>query len=445
MADSGALFPRDFSAGYPLIVRGEGVYLYDETGKRYLDAGSAAVTSIGHGVPEVLACVPDAYRIPYAHSSQFHTPAAVELAEFLSGKYPIPGQDVRVHFTAGGSESTETALKIVRQYWLSRGEPSRFRVVSRWLSYHGATLGALAVSGNKRRREPYLPILPEMGHINACFCFHCPVGLEYPGCGLACAAELEAKILAVGPETVGSFILEPIVGATTGAVPPDDYLPKIQEICRRYDILLIADEVLTGAGRTGRYFAVEHWGVSPDLILLGKGLSSGYSPLGAVLVTGKVWKAIASGTGALQHGFTYQDHGPSVALGMAVQRFIESQGLVQRAAEMGMYFAARLNSLRALDCVGDVRGLGLLQTVEFVADPKQRFVEVLYRELLDRGVLVYPMRGTIDGTQGEHIMLAPPFTITESQIDHLVDQIKDATMKTADNQSTSRESIGPNS
>ncbi|MEP7272583.1 MAG: aminotransferase class III-fold pyridoxal phosphate-dependent enzyme [Acidobacteriota bacterium] len=431
---SDAIFPRNFSENYPVIVRGEGVFLFDEEGKRYLDAGNAAVTIIGHGVPEIIEAARQAYELPYVHSALFHNPASNELASFLSGKFPGEPQHVRVHFTSGGSESTESIIKIARQYWLSRGQRERYKIIARWQGYHGTSLGALALSGNRRRREAYLPLLPNMGHIAACFCYRCPFGMEYPQCELACATDLVRAIEEAGPETVAAFILEPVVGASSGAVPPDGYLRTIREICDRYDILLIADEVLTGVGRTGKYFAVEHWGVVPDLILTAKGLSAGYSPLGAVLLGEKVWKAIEAGTKTLEHGYTYQDHPQSTSIGLAVQRFIEKHELVGRAAEMGDYLAERLERLRRYPRVGDVRGKGLLQTVEFVADretkqalaSEHRFVEKIYLDLLKRGVAVYPMRGTADGIAGEHIMIAPPYTIGHAEIDFLVDQIENA-------------------
>ena len=433
-ANSGAIFPRNFAARTLEAVRGEGVYLYDDKGNRYLDAcGGAAVVSIGHGVAEIIERMNEATRqLQYVHSSAFHTRAARELAGLLAKRFPDSAQSIRVHFTSGGSEATETAIKIVRQYWLSRGEQQRHKIISRWHSYHGATLGALSLSGNLRRRQPYEPLLPETEHISACFCYRCPLKLEYPSCQLACAHELEEAIRQGPEETVAAFILEPIVGATTGAVPPDEYLQTIRAICDRHGILLIADEVLSGAGRTGRYFAVEHWNLVPDILLLGKAVSSGYAPLGAVLVGEKVWRAIQSGTGRIDHGFTYQEHPPSVAAGLAVQQYLERNNLLERARLRGDYFAQRLHRLRELPWVGDVRGKGLLQTVEFVADSTRRepfptevgFVERVFEELRARGVLVYPVRGTADGIAGEHIMLAPPFIIQENELDKIVSEIE---------------------
>jgi adenosylmethionine-8-amino-7-oxononanoate aminotransferase len=433
-------FLRNFRRHYPYAVRGEGVYLFDESGKRYLDAcGGAAVVTIGHGVPEVLeAIAAQARQLSYVHSSQFLTPVGAELASTLAEKFPDKSQTVRVHFTSGGSEATETAIKIARAYWLARGEPRRHKIISRWISYHGTTLGALSASGNKVRRQAFAPLLPSaMEHISACFCYRCPLGLEYPSCELACARELEHAIAHAESGAVAAFICEPIVGASSGAVPPEGYLGTIREICDARDILMIADEVMTGAGRTGKYFAVEHWGVAPDMILLAKGLSSGYAPLGAVLVGEKVWRAIESNLGSLDHGFTYQAHPPSLAAGLAVQRYLEKNDLVDRARRRGEYLAARLQSLRKLPCVGDVRGKGLLQTVEFVADKttKQPFPKDfnfnfrLYENMQARGVMVYPMRGTVEGGAGDHVLVAPPFTIEEGQIDFLVAQLEQAILE----------------
>lgn len=431
-----AIFPRSFARRYLLAERGEGVYLFDAQGKRYLDAcGGAAVVSIGYGIKEVLEAVQrQAAALPYVHASQFHTRAGIELAQFLQTKFPGPPQAARVHFTSGGSEATETAIKMVLQYWRSQGRARRTKILSRWHGYHGATLGALALSGHRGRRLPFEAVLPPVRHISTCFCYHCPLGLSLPSCELACARELETAIAEEGADSVAGFILEPMVGATSGAVPPDGYLRTIREICDAHDILLIADEVMTGAGRTGKYFAVEHWDVVPDIVLLGKGLSSGYAPLGAVLASEKVWRAIESGTGGLEHGFTYQGHPPSLAAGLAVQRYGEKHELVTRAQAQGEKLASRLERLREHAHVGDVRGKGLLQTVEFVADratrapfaPQQQFSRRLFEGLAARGVLVYPMAGTVDGVQGDHILLAPPFVIEDDQIEFLVGEIESA-------------------
>jgi len=429
-----ALFPRDFRRDYPLAVRGDGVYVYDAQGRKYLDAGgSAGAVTIGYGVSAVVdAMAAQARELPFVHSSQFHTPVAEALADHLRRQAPGPlAATSRVCFTSGGSEATETALKLVRQYWIERGQPSRYKVLSRWQSYHGSTLGALALSGNHRRRQSYGPLLPEFGHIAACYCYRCPLGLTFPSCQVACAEELERTLAGDDAKTVAGFILEPIVGATTGAVPPEGYLKRIREICDRHDILLIADEVMTGLGRTGKPWGVDHWDVVPDLILLGKGLGSGYAPLGAVLVAEKVWRAFEDGSGRFEHGYTYQAHPISVAAGLAVQQHLEEKNLIELCRQRGEFLAARLEKLRDLPAVGDVRGKGLLQTVELVADRATRapfpaednVAERVADEMRARGILVYPMKGCADGWAGDHLFLAPPFVITEAELNRIGDEL----------------------
>src|SRR6202522_2150250 len=269
-----AVFPRNFLKAYPRAVRGDGCFIYTAEGQRYLDAsGGAAVVIIGHGVAEVAsAMAAQAARLAYVHSSQFQTAVAEKLAERILALAPREmHKNGRVYFTSGGSEATETALKLARQYWIERGQPKRFRILSRLQSYHGSTLGALSVSGNVRRREPFAPMLSEWGHIPPCYCYRCPFGLKYPECNVDCADELDRALTRDGSKDVAAFIFEPVVGATLGAVsPPEGYVQRIAEICHRHGILLIADEIMSGMGRTGKPFAVEHWGVSPDLILVGK-------------------------------------------------------------------------------------------------------------------------------------------------------------------------------
>src|SRR5580765_4912230 len=292
MATSSGLFSRNFKKSFPIAVRGEGCWIIDEKGRRFLDAsGQAAVVSIGHGVDEIgRAMAEQSSQIAFAHTTQFHSAPAEKLAARLLALAPANFRNGgRVYFTSGGSEATETAIKLARQFHLESGQPSRYRVLSRRQSYHGSTLGAMSVSGNVGRRASYAPLLSEWGHIAPCFCYHCPFELTYPGCRVACADDLSAVLNLTDPATAAAFIFEPVVGATLGAaVPPDGYVERITEICRQQGILLIADEIMTGMGRTGKIFAVDHWNVEPDLILIGKGVASGYAPLGAVLVSARV-------------------------------------------------------------------------------------------------------------------------------------------------------------
>lgn len=425
---SQALFPRSFRKDYPKAVRGEGCYVFTADGRKYLDAaGGAAVVAIGHGVAAIgRAMAEQARQLAFVHTSQFHTDVAERLAARLRWLAPSAFRDAgRVYFTSGGSEATETAIKLCRQYFIERGEPLRTRVVSRWQSYHGSTLGALAVSGNIRRRAPYVPLLPDWGHVPPCFCYRCPLGLTYPECNVACADELEKFVRTVGPESVAAFIFEPVVGATLGAaVPPEGYLPRIAEICQRYGILLIADEVMTGMGRTGTHFAVEHWGIVPDMILFGKGVASGYAPLGGVLVAPHIAETVACGSGAFEHGFTYQAHPVALAAGLAVLDYIEQRRLFERVAGAGRELLQALEPLKRHPQVGDIRGFGLLIGVEFVKGAATRepfprsanFAERIRQAALEEGVTTYPIQGCVDGERGDHILLAPPFIISSDEI-----------------------------
>src|SRR5262244_411664 len=368
---------RSFRKDFPVAVRGEGVHIWDASGNRYVDfAGSAVVNFIGHGVKAISdAMATQAAQLEFVHTSQFTTRAAEDYAaallEFAGGGFRYGA----VYFTSGGSESIETALKLARQYQVESGHSERYQVLSRRQSYHGSTLGALSVSGNRRRREMYLPMVREFEHIGVPYCYRCSYDCSdgCRNCGQEYAAELERAIVSSKGEAAG-FIFEPISGATLGAVlPPAGYLESIAEICRRNGVLLIADEVMTGMGRTGRNFAVEHWGVAPDILVTAKGLSSGYAPLGAMIASERVVDAITSGSGAFLHGFTYNSHPISLAAGMAVLHFIKGHNLVQaanseKADTVAAVLGHELETLRDLEHVGDVRGIGLLRGVEFVAD-----------------------------------------------------------------------------
>jgi adenosylmethionine-8-amino-7-oxononanoate aminotransferase len=438
-----ALLRRSFKKTFPPAVRGDGVYLWDARGKQYLDfSGSAAVNFIGHGVAEIAAAMSaQAKQLEFVHSSQFTTPVAEEYAAELLDFAGESFSGGCVYFTCGGSESVETALKLARQYQVEIGQSKRYQVISRGQSYHGSTLGALSVSGNKRRREIYRPMVREFAHVAFPYCYRCVFDCtdSCRACGLEYAAELEKAIESADGEAA-AFIVEPISGATLGAVvPPPGYLQSVAEICRRQGVLLIADEVMTGVGRTGRNFAVEHWEVAPDLVVAAKGLSSGYAPLGAVIVSKRVADAIAHGSGAFLHGFTYNSHPISLAAGRAVLRVLREQKLVQAAdvdepGSIAAMLRSALDELRDAKAVGDVRGIGLLWGVEFVADKttKQPFASDLNfagrvaQAAVKRGLLVYPMQGCVDGVSGDHVLIAPPAVIAAEQIDWAVKRLKEA-------------------
>jgi adenosylmethionine-8-amino-7-oxononanoate aminotransferase len=434
---------RSFRKSFPSAVRGEGVYVWDSEGKRYLDfSGSAAVNFIGHGVPEISAAMAEqAKQLEFVHTSQFTTPVAEACAQELLDFAGENFHDGAVYFTSGGSESIETALKLARQYQVEIGQTKRHQILSRTQSYHGSTLGALAVSGNKRRREIYLPMVRESAHVGIPYCYRCNYDCAdgCRNCGQEYAAELERAIEASSGEAA-AFIFEPVSGATLGAVvPPPGYLQSVAEVCRRNGILLIADEVMTGMGRTGRNFAVDHWNIAPDILVAAKGLSSGYAPLGAVIATKKVVDGIAEGSGSFLHGFTYNAHPVCLAAGRAVLCYLQDKNLVQtadskREGSTGSQVKQMLENLRDLDGVGDVRGIGLLWAVEFVADkitkqsfPKElNFASKVGQAAAKRGLLVYPMQGCVDGDSGDHLLIAPPAVITNEQIEWSCVQLSEA-------------------
>ena len=427
MPSNSALFPRNFRKVYPVAVRGEGCSIIDQTGRRFLDAsGQAAVINIGHGIKEIgRAMAEQSSQLSFAHTTQFHSEPAEKLAQRLLALAPPnfrPGG--RVYFTSGGSEATETAIKLARQFHLESGQPARYRVVSRRQSYHGSTLGAMTVSGNVARRAPYQPLLAEWGHVAPCFCYHCPFSKEFPDCGVACASDLDNFLNASDAASVAAFIFEPVVGATLGAaVPPDGYAQRIAKICRDHDILLIADEIMSGMGRTGTPFAVQHWNVDPDIILVGKGIAGGYAPLGGVLVAPRVVEAFERGSGAFQHGFTYQAHPVATAAGNAVLDYIESHNLFDRVQPAADGLRRELSALESHPNVGEIRGLGLLLGVEFVKNKSTRepflresnIAERIRQAGLDQNVLTYPTQGCVDGINGDHILLAPPFIISREE------------------------------
>jgi adenosylmethionine-8-amino-7-oxononanoate aminotransferase len=427
MPTSSGLFPRNFRKTFPVAVRGEGCWIIASDGRRFLDAsGQAAVVSIGHGVTEIgRAMAEQSSQIAFAHTSQFHSAPAEKLAARLLALAPANFRNGgRVYFTSGGSEATETAIKLARQYHLETGQKERFHVLSRRQSYHGSTLGAMSVSGNVARRAPYEPLLAEWGHIAPCFCYHCPFEKTFPQCELACADDLQIHLLERAREQAAAFIFEPVVGATLGAaVPPEGYAARVAEICRENGILLIADEVMTGMGRTGKPFAVQHWNIEPDIILVGKGIASGYAPLGAVLVSARIVEAFERGSGAFMHGFTYQAHPVSTAAGNAVLDYLEKHNLFERVLPAAKNLREALSPLQSHPHAGDIRGLGLLVGVEFVKDKATRepypksanMAEKVRQACLDENVLTYPTQGCVDGLRGDHILLAPPFTISPEE------------------------------
>src|SRR5258706_1901553 len=441
MPTPSGLFPRHFKKTFPVASRGEGCWIIADDGRRFLDAaGQAAVVSIGHGVQEIgRAMAAQSSQIAFAHTSQFHTAQAEKLAARLLALAPANfRKGGRVYFTSGGSEATETAIKLVRQYHLETGKKDRYRVLSRRQSYHGSTLGAMSVSGNVARRAPYEPFIAEWGHLAPFFSYHGPFKKTFPQCQLVCADDLQVHLPEHEPEKAAAFIFEPVVGATLGAaVPPEGYAARSAEICRKNGILLIADEVMTGMGRTGRPFAAQHWGIEPDMILVGKGVASGYAPLGAVLVSARVVAAFERGSAAFIHGFTYQAHPVSTAAGNAVLDYLESRKLFDRVTPATKNLRVALSPLQSHPHIGDIRGLGLLFGVEFVKDKATRepfpqsesIAEKIRQACLEESVLTYPTQGCFDGVRGDHILLAPPFTISPEESELIARALQSALEK----------------
>jgi adenosylmethionine-8-amino-7-oxononanoate aminotransferase len=428
---------RSLAGAPPVAVAAEGVEMIDAAGRRYIDAsGGAAVSCLGHSHPDVLAAMhAQIDRIAYAHTSFFTTEVSERLADHLVTHAP-EGLD-HVYFVSGGSEAVEAALKLARQYFVEIGQPQRTRFVARRQSYHGNTLGALAVGGNEWRRRQFAPLLMDVGHVSPCFEYRDRAPGESQDAYTArLLAELEAQFIEIGPEHVIAFVAETVVGATTGAVPPTPgYFRGVRALCDRYGILLIADEVMCGMGRTGTLHAVEQEGVVPDLMTIAKGLGGGYQPIGAVLASGRVVDALRRGSGLFQHGHTYIGHPVAAAAALAVQEVIQRDGLLARVRERGATLAQLLRErLGEHPNVGDIRGRGLFMGVELVADraskatfdPGSRVHARVKKRAMAHGLMCYPMGGTIDGRHGDHVLLAPPFIVGEDDLERIVDRLASA-------------------
>lgn len=426
--------PRD---SYPVAVRGEGAYLYDREGKRYLDAScGAAVSCLGHSDATVVRAIQEQLaRLPFAHTSFFTNEPMEALAEALVARAPDAFD--RVYFVSGGSEAVEAALKLARQYFVEVGQPQRRHLIARRQSYHGNTLGALAVGGNAWRRRQFEPLLISASHVSPCYAYRDRgAGESDDAYAARLAAELDAEILRLGPDTVLAFVAETVAGATLGAATPvPGYFQRIRDVCDRHGVLLILDEVMCGMGRCGTLFAFEAEGVVPDIVTIAKGLGAGYQPIGATLVSRRICDAIVGGSGFFQHGHTYLGHAAACAGALAVQRRLHEDGLLGRVAPLG---AALERKLRAAfgghPHVGDIRGRGLFWGIELVEDraskapfdPSRRVHARVKKEALKAGLLCYPMGGTIDGVKGDHVLLAPPFIAEDAQLDELVSRLGEA-------------------
>jgi hypothetical protein len=397
--------------------------------------GGAVVVNVGHGVAQIAQAIAgQAAAVAYVHPTVFTTEALERYSRELAPLVPLA--DPRFYHLTSGSEGIEAAIKFARQLQLARGEAARDLVIARWGSYHGATLGALAVSGKPKMRIPFAPLFRDQPHVPPPYCYRCPFDATYPACDLACASALETEIRRQGAGRVAAFIAEPVGGATLGAVvPPEEYWPRVRKICDRYGVFLIADEVMTGLGRTGRWFAIEHFGVRPDGIVLGKGTTGGYFPLSILAVEGEDVETIRRAHGDFNHGGTFSHHAVGAAAAQATLDYLRELDLVAAAAERGATLGRRLRAALAdLPWVGDIRGMGMMWGVEFVADretrapfpPERRFAQDVCDRAFAHGVILYPGSGGADGVAGDHLMVAPPFVITEAQIDEVVNVLREA-------------------
>lgn len=428
------VFHRQLQTVPPRAVGGQGPYLIDDGGKRYLDAsGGAAVSCLGHGHPDVIAAMHQQIdRLAYAHTSFFTTEPAEELADFLVRSAP-PDMS-HVYFVSGGSEAMEAALKMARQYFVEIGQPQRKHFIARKQSYHGNTLGALAVGGNEWRRAQFAPLLIDVEHVSACYPYRNQRPAETPQqYGQRLVDELAQAIDKLGPENVIAFVAETVGGATAGVLAPvPGYFQGVRELCDRHGILLILDEVMCGMGRTGTLHACSQENVAPDLLAIAKGLGGGYQPIGAVLASDKLVQTYAGGSGMFQHGHTYLGHAVACAAALAVQKVIQRDDLLAQVRSRGGYLQQRLQqALGEHPHVGDIRGRGLFWGVELVEDrstkqwfdPARKLHAKIKAEAMRNGMMVYPMGGTVDGRHGDHVLLAPPFIMNEAHVDELVDKL----------------------
>ena len=428
------IFPRHTKANTPVAVSGKGVYLTDINGKQYLDAsGGAAVSCLGHGDSEIIDAIKTQLdRMEFAHTGFFTSEAAETLADTLIEN--APENIDRVYLVSGGSEAVEAAIKLARQYFLEIGQPSRHKVIARLQSYHGNTLGALAAGGNMWRREPFSPLMIDTTHVSPCYQYRGQredeSEFEY---GQRVANELETEINRLGADQVMAFVAEPVVGATLGAVPAvEGYFKRIREICDQYGVLLILDEVMCGMGRTGSLFACEQEGIAPDIITIAKGLGAGYQPIGAMLCTAKIYAAIEDGSGFFQHGHTYLGHPVACAAASAVVSAILNRNLIERVQSRGQQVMQALkNQFSEHPNIGDIRGRGLFLGLEIVRnrvskeafEPSLAINKAFKKIAFENGLICYPMGGTIDGKQGDHVLLAPPFIINDNHIDELISKL----------------------
>jgi len=429
MMSQSHVIKSEMSSSLPYISHGKGIYLYDQDGKKYIDGCSGAVTAnIGHGVTEVIEAMnKQANKVSFAFKTHFFSEATESLGKKLANW--APGSLNRCFFVNSGSEATEMARKVAVQYWQEQGFNKKNRVISRWMSYHGNTIESLSMSGHVLRRKSLSHLLKDYPAIQSPYYYRCDEDVSLKEYGLRCANELELAIHRLGAENIAAFIAEPIIGASGGAiVPPPGYFKRIREICDEYNILFIADEVMTGMGRTGKNFGVDHWDVVPDFMALGKGMTAGYTPMAATIMTDEIFDVIYYGSGEINSGHTYSGNPQSTATALAVVKYIEDNNLVRNSFRQGEYLREKLTELmNKYEIVGDVRGLGLLNGIEFVKSKESKepfalsagITKMIIEKAFSKGLIVYPASGAIEGRAGDAILVAPPLTVTKDEINQI--------------------------
>ena len=433
--DLGHLIPRSFKGNLRTAVRGEGVYIYDEDGNAYMDGCCGALlSSIGHGVKEIADAIhQQLLTMEFAHPSRWNNKVSVEAAEEITS-LTQEGLDY-VWLVSGGSEAIESAMKMARQYFVERdgAGSGKYVMIARWNSYHGSTVGTMGLAGSMGRRRTFAPLFMDGPKIQAHYCYRCPHNLKYPECDVACARALEGEILRIGPASVAAFFAEPIVGSTVGALhPPKEYWPIVREICSKYDVLLVADEIMTGVGRSGKPFCTQHWNVTPDIICSAKALAGGYSPVGAMIVKKEIAETIRDGSGTFQHGHTYNGNPVTAAAVTATIRYMKKNNIFENAAVMGARFEEKIPALNEIPIVGEVRGIGMMRGIEIVANrktkapfpPSVKAAALVTEECMKRGLVVYPGTGQIGGVAGDQLLFAPPLVATKEEMDMMTDRLE---------------------
>jgi adenosylmethionine-8-amino-7-oxononanoate aminotransferase len=430
---------RNWKRPRPVIDYGQGIYLYDKEGKRYIDgsSGTSVVVNLGHGVKEIVeAMYEQGKRVAFAAPHIFTNEPMLQLGRMIEERAPgALRNNCRTWFSCTGTDACDDSARLARQYSIYSGRPGKYVIISRWQQFHGNQISAAGLAGHTERRRMLYPMFVNSPHIPPAFCYRCYFEATYPGCGLKCARALETEIRQIGEENVAAFIAEPVVGASLGAAPaPDGYFDVIRDICDRYRILLIVDEVMTAWGRVGSWFAMDHYGVTPDIVATSKGLTAGYTPLGATIAKEEIWQTLENSGIPFMAGHTVTETPSACAAAVATLQYVEAHNVVANSREVGAYLLQRLRELLDLDIVGDVRGRGLMCGFELVKDkrtkepfpPEKKTCLLVVGEALKRGLILFPCTGVIDGVAGDMILVTPPLIITHEQVDELISITKEA-------------------